>query len=423
MGKHALLSPSGANKWVACSAAPAAERGESDPLNIYAAEGTAAHFLASECLDQGGFKLGDCSGLIIYINNDGEACWGEPEGSFYFKFPVTSDMVRHIDTYLNSLKEFTGEDGLLMAEQKLNIEPITGEKDATGTTDAIVIRGSEIQIHDLKYGMRAVDAHENKQLLIYAAAALEEYSFMYDFDQITLVIHQPRVFDDPSFYTMTIDEFQLLVEPIKVAAALALDVLKADDPFQFAFAGNHCSDYYCKARITCPVLLREVEAASEEAGLFMGDLSDGFANLDEEPSDFLERLGALAAKIPMVNSWCEDVMKRVTAEVLSNGKKVPGFKAVMGKKGNRAWKSEEEFATTVKGMRVKRELLYVEKPVSPSALDTLKKDGVVTEDHWKRLQKIVTWAEPKVTIAPASDKRPEVEVKKQTQEELAAGFE
>lgn len=421
MGKHALLSPSGANKWVACSAAPAAERGESDPLNIYAAEGTAAHFLASECLDQGGFKLGDCSGLFIYINNDGEACWEEPEGSFSFKFPVTSDMVGHIDTYLNSLKEFTGEDGVLMAEQKLNIEPVTGEPGATGTSDAVVIRGSEIQIHDLKYGMRAVDAHENKQLLIYAGAALEEYSFMYDFDQITLVIHQPRVFDDPSFYTMTIDEFQLLIEPIKVAAALALDVLKADDPFQFAFAGNHCGDYYCKARITCPVLLREVEAASVEAVVLEGDLADGFVN--GETDEFLERLGALAAKIPMVNFWCEDIMKRVTAEVLSNGKKVPGFKAVMGKKGNRAWKSEEEFATTVKGMRVKRELLYVEKPVSPAVLDTLKKDGVVTEDHWKRLQKVVTWAEPKVTIAPASDKRPEVEVKKQTQEELAAGFE
>lgn len=423
MGKHALLSPSGANKWVACSAAPAAEIGQEDPLNIYAAEGTAAHFLASECLDQGGFKLGDCSGLFIYIDNDGEACWGEPEGSFSFKFPVTSDMVGYVDTYLNSLKEFTGEDGLLMAEQKLNIEPVTGEPGATGTSDAVVIRGSEIQIHDLKYGMRAVDAYENKQLLIYAAAALEEYSFMYDFDKITLAIHQPRVYDEPSVYSMTIDEFWSLIEPIKVAAALALEVLKADDPFQFAFAGNHCSDSYCKARITCPVLLREVETASEEAAVFMGDLSDGFDSLDEEPSDFLERLGALAAKIPMVNSWCDDIMKRVTAEVLSNGKKVPGFKAVMGKKGNRAWKSEEEFAATVKGMRVKRELLYVEKPVSPAVLDTLKKDGVVTEDHWKRLQKVVTWAEPKVTIAPASDKRPEVEVKKQTQEELAAGFE
>ncbi len=422
MAKHALLSPSGANKWVACAAAPAAElQAEKEVLNIYAAEGTAAHFLASECLDQGGFRLGDCSGLFIYINNDTEACWEEPEGGYLYKFPVTTDMVGHINTYLASLKDFTDEDGIMKAEQRLNIEPITGEIGASGTSDAVIIRGTELQIHDLKYGKRGVDAYENKQLLIYAAAAVEEYGFMYDFDQITLVIHQPRVYDEPSVYTMNLGQFQLLLQPVQAAAALALGVLTADDPFEFAFAGSHCSDYYCKARITCPVLLREVEAASAEAEVFVGDLADGF--VDVESDTFLERLGALAAKIPMVSSWCEDIMKRVTAEVLSNGKKVPGFKAVMGKKGNRAWKSEEEFATTVKGMRVKRELLYVEKPVSPSVLDALKKDGVVTEDHWKRLQKIVTWAEPKVTIAPASDKHPEVEVKKQTQEELAAGFE
>lgn len=426
MAKHALLSPSSANKWVACAAAPAAElKAEREVLNIYAAEGTAAHFLASECLDQGGFKLGDCAGLTIYINNDGDACWEEPEGSYTFKFPVSPGMVQHIDTYLASLKDFAGEDGILMAEQKLDMGPVTGEVDAAGTSDTVIIRGSELQIHDLKYGIRAVDAYENRQLLVYAAAALAEYSYLYEIDTITLVIHQPRVFDTPSVYTVDLDQFQILLEPIKVAAALAINVLSAPDPFEFAFAGNHCSDYYCKARLTCPVLLREVENATEEAGQLMGDLAEGFGEAtgtEDESAVFLERLGKLASKVPMVSSWCDYVMKRVTAEVLTNGKKVPGFKAVMGRKGNRSWTSEEAFAEVLKGMRVKRELLYVEKPVSPAALDDLKKEGTVTEDHWKRLQKVVTWVEPKPTIAPASDKRPEVEVKKPTQEELAEGF-
>lgn len=424
MGKHALLSPSGANKWVACAAAPAAElQAEEEIINIYAAEGTAAHFLASECLDQGGFELGDCSGLVIYINKEGEACWNEPEEGYCFKFYITSDKARHVNTYLASLKEFAGEDGILMSEQKLDISPITGEKDAQGTSDAVIIRGSELQVHDLKYGMRAVDAYENKQLIVYAAAAIEEYGFMYDIDTITLVIHQPRVFDNPSVHTLTLAEFDLLLEPIKVAAALALDVLNAPDPFQFAFAGSHCGDYYCKARLTCPELLREVEYVTSEAEIFTGDLAAGFGSTDDTKADFLQRLGDLASRIPTVESWCKDVMSRVAAEVLSNGNKVPGFKAVLGKKGNRSWTSEQEFADTVKGMRVKRELLYVEKPVSPSVLDDLKKDKAISEDHWKRLQKLVTWAEPKPTVAPESDKRPEVEVKKQTSEELAEGFE
>lgn len=422
MGKHALLSPSGANKWVACAAAPAAERdAPPDSINIYSAEGTAAHFLASECLDQGGFALGDCKGLFIYVGNQvdgGEATWEPTEKGYSYKFPVTSDMVGHVDKYLASLKEFVGEDGLLLVEQRLNIEPITGEVNAGGTADAIVIRGSELQLHDLKYGMKDVGSYENKQLIIYAAAALEEYGFMYDIDTITLVIHQPRKFDNPSVHTMTLAEFGLLLEPIKVAAALSLKVLDEENWIPFATAGSHCSDSYCKARLDCPVLLREVQKATEEAEVFFDELEAGFADTTDD--SFFQRLGELASKVPMVESWCKDIMSRVADEVLKNGNKVPGFKAVMGKKGNRSWQSDEAFAEALKGMRLKRELVYVEKPVSPAVLDTLKKDGVVTEGHWKRFQEVVTWAEPKVTLAPASDKRPEVEV---TKEDLSKGFD
>ncbi len=197
-----------------------------------------------------------------------------------------------------------------------------------------------------------------------------------------------------------------------------MEVLDAPDPYLFAFAGNHCSDSYCKARSTCPVLLREVQEATKEAEDFQEVVEAGL--IDTEAEDFRKRLGELAAKVPMVEAWCKDIMERVAVEVLQNGNKVPGFKAVMGKKGNRSWTSEEAFAEIIKGMRLKRELVYTEKPVSPAVLDTLKKEGVVTEDHWKRFQKVVTWAEPKATLAPASDKRAEVEVKKR---DLSEGFE
>ena len=49
-GKHAVLSPSGAEKWVNCPGSARMEqvfKDEEQP-SIYAAEGTAAHFLASE---------------------------------------------------------------------------------------------------------------------------------------------------------------------------------------------------------------------------------------------------------------------------------------------------------------------------------------------------------------------------------------
>ena len=42
---HAVLSPSGASRWGACSGAPAMEKGEPATSSAYADEGTAAHAL------------------------------------------------------------------------------------------------------------------------------------------------------------------------------------------------------------------------------------------------------------------------------------------------------------------------------------------------------------------------------------------
>lgn len=422
MAKHALLSPSGADKWVACAAAPAAEAKEGrDDLNIYAAEGTAAHFLASECLDQGGFKLGDCTGLFIYITDAGEAVWDEPEGSYSFKFPVDSSMVANVNKYLASIQEFKGEDGILLVEQRMNIEPITGEEDAAGTSDAVIIRGTEIQIHDLKYGMRGVDAFENRQLLIYAAAAVLEYAYFAEFEQVTLVIHQPRVYDDPSTFTVSRDEFETLLLQIKTAAYFALKVCTSgDDPYIYATPGDHCSDKYCKVRATCPALAEAVLGVVAGGETYFNKVNEAEAMGSEDEDGRLALLGEVASKVPMIEGWCKAITDRVRTEILDNGNKVPGFKAVMGRKGNRSWESPEALAEVVKGMRVKRETIYKEVPVSPSALDELKKEGLLSVGHWKRLQEIVTWTEAKPTVAPASDKRAEIEV---TKEDLTSGFE
>jgi RecB family exonuclease len=50
---------------------------------------------------------------------------------------------------------------------------MTGEKDAIGTADAIVVRGDELIVIDLKTGRNKVEAFCNKQLTIYALAALK----------------------------------------------------------------------------------------------------------------------------------------------------------------------------------------------------------------------------------------------------------
>ena len=61
--------------------------------------------------------------------------------------------------------------GTLLVEQKVPVGHVTGEEGATGTGDGIIIVSdfSELQAHDLKYGMGVeVDADDNTQMKLYA---------------------------------------------------------------------------------------------------------------------------------------------------------------------------------------------------------------------------------------------------------------
>ena len=50
MNKHAILSPSGADRWMQCAASVVVTAGREDEGNEYADEGTAAHHAAAEFL-------------------------------------------------------------------------------------------------------------------------------------------------------------------------------------------------------------------------------------------------------------------------------------------------------------------------------------------------------------------------------------
>ena len=49
-GQHAVLSPSGADRWMVCPGSVRLSEGMPDTSSKAADEGTAAHFMAAECL-------------------------------------------------------------------------------------------------------------------------------------------------------------------------------------------------------------------------------------------------------------------------------------------------------------------------------------------------------------------------------------
>jgi hypothetical protein len=413
MAEHARLSPSGAEKWATCPGSMALEALEPDSSNDYSDEGTAAHFLAALCLEQGK-NAADFRTQSIAIFN-GKADWkfcahkypGVKMGNV---FTIDDEMAGHVQTYLDKVREYaTGK--MLMVEQRMSISHLTGEEDAAGTGDTVIldIEGSEIIVADLKYGMREVDGDNNKQLKIYALAALKEFEMYGDFQTVRTVIIQPRIGHYPE-WSCTIDELQAFGMEVRAAADEAQKAKALYDQgceiTAFLNPGDHCRNNYCKARATCPALSKFVTDS----------IGEDFENMDAKNytqaigSDMVraltpEQLGEKMDAIALIEDWCKAVRAKVEAELFA-GRAVPGYKLVQGKKGNRQWTSKEEAEAMLKGFKLKVGEMYDLKLISPTSAEKLAKAAVIGPRQWPKLSAYITQAEGSPSVAPESDKRP-----------------
>jgi hypothetical protein len=102
-GAHAILSPSGFKALMLCPAKPAMERGLPDSSSEYADEGTAAHFLASWCLENDE-RAADRLGNFIGVDAEG-ACWSDVGASSKAHlFEVTVEMAEAVQVYIDTVR-------------------------------------------------------------------------------------------------------------------------------------------------------------------------------------------------------------------------------------------------------------------------------------------------------------------------------
>lgn len=374
---HAELAPSAAHRWIRCPGSVPMSKGIGDTGSSYAAEGTWAHKLAEvrlegrEALTEK--EIADLVGLT---------------GETY----DTAAMEEPVRYYVDYVKGLGGD---LFTEQRLSLTEITGEEGARGTADAVILRGSELVIADLKYGQGVkVDAVENPQLTIYAGAAVRTFAPMMDEElaQIRLIIIQPRL-DHVSEWTLTPAELEARLDAISKAAAEARRELAAGDTAEWRLCPGLPQCRFCPARGRCRELARFALTA---AGL--EELKGTVPKLDAC------MIGETLGKLDLIQSWI-DGMRQVAEEELLKGRQIPGWKLVAGRAGPRKWGDKTAADRVLSEKGVPDSLRFVRELISPTQAEKLVKAGQITEEQWQAVQGEITRSEPKPAVVPESDPR------------------
>jgi hypothetical protein len=368
---------------MACPGSVALEAEYPDSSSKFAAEGTVAHELASECL---------------ISNADPALMIDKPASVDGFDFIIDQTMIDHVKDYMKLVREYA-EGGELMVEKRVAIGHLTGEDGAGGTSDVVIIKGSEIIIIDLKYGTGVrVDAGDNPQLMLYALGALNEYDLIGDFDTVTMVIHQPRL-NHVSEHCIPVEQLLAFGDDVRSAA----DKVQSPDA-DLVPGEKQCK--FCKAKATCPALRAEMAEVVGGAA----DISD-FADLvpqeiTSETSD--NYLPVALSKVELVEQWCKAVRAEAERRLLA-GQPVTGYKLVAGRAGNRTWKDPEAVEEMMKKtFRLRDDQVYDFKLISPTTAERTFKGQ---PKRWASLQEQIVRSEGKPSVAPATDKRPEMVVK------------
>ena len=369
---HAILSPSSAARWMACTPSARLEMTFEDTTSEAAEEGTLAHELGELLIKT---EIGQCD-VSTFKNMHYQL-----SRSKYYSNEMLDYCMAYRDFVLKKYHDARSHtpDAELILEAKLDLSSFIPE--SYGTADAQIIADGKLQIVDLKYGRGVfVEAEDNPQLMIYATGALISAQMFYNIDTVEMSIFQPRI---NNIKTVEMDADRLLAWAANRVTPLAKIAFEGKGEFK---VGDHC--FFCKAKMLCKAYAnKQMEMANtdfEEPHL----LTDGeIAYVIKHADDFI--------------SWAQGVKKYALEQAVNNGKQWDGFKLVEGR-SNRRYKSQDDVLKRLVENGVSMDIIYDE----PKLLGITKLERALTKKVFNEmLSDLIIKPQGKPTLVPIDDSR------------------
>lgn len=370
---HAILSPSAASRWLACTPSARLELQFPDSAGDFAKEGTLAH------------EFGELR-LKLYQKELTEQEWTAKTSELLNSEFYSEELENYADGYAEfvmekyHLAQKTTSDAILRIEEIIDLTAYVPE--GFGTGDAVILADGTMEIIDLKYGKGVrVSAENNKQMMLYALGALDMFGFMFAVKTVRMTIYQPRL-DNISEWEIdaeTLEEWGS--RELKPRAEMAFNGEGEFDP------GTHCR--FCRAKAQCRALAeKNIEAAKHES--------------DDPALMTPEEVAAVLAEVDGIKNWISAV-EEYALQAAIDGKKFPGFKLVEGR-SNRKYVDESAVAKTLIENGFKEGLIY-----EPAKLKTITNmEKLITKKAFATLLGgLVIKPQGKPTLVSAEDKRPE----------------
>ena len=372
--KHALLSASGAARWMVCTAAPRFEAQFPESTSAYAEEGRLAHAL--------------CEAKVRRYTGE----WSQRKYSAALKRIQTDplydpEMQATSEAYLGHLMDREMQYDKLPAIACEVQVPLTAYvPEGFGTCDCVMIGGDLLTITDYKHGKGVpVSAIGNPQLRLYALGALDLYAPIYgdSIRRVCICIDQPRL-DSLSVEVLSVDDLRAWGETVKPLAQRAFDGTGDFVP------GEHCR--FCRGRAVCRARA-DAQTALEE----FKDVALPTAAASPKLTD--AEIGGLLTRGALLVDWYKD-LEAYAQQALLEGKVIDGWKLVAGR-SVRTFTDQDKALDACVAAGYDEALLYDRKPKTLSELEKLlgkTRFADVCGDY-------VIKPPGKPTLVPASDKR------------------